>query len=372
MASGLKIGMALVVIGALGVGGNIYKNNVIASKIETALNKELKVENTLSFTNVKCSGLAQVDCKINNIKLKLDKNGGIIADSFIIKDIAQWQKFDGVDAKNSMQVENLLLDSIKNGISLSIGIENLNIYNTTYDKQKLKDDILKEFSKDKQSKKLVKEMMDKLDNQGLSGSLLLKITNNKIVVQEVVTTALSNSTLKATIAYEGDKINTKDDIEAVAQNAIFKEINLDINNISNSTLSGLYLFYKQLAYSHKRSDKRAIEFLNKQYSLNTDGKNLDFNDFKKALASDTTAKLIDKNVAQLTSELKSKLKDKVIYTVIDDISSKIKSLAKGDDKISISIKSELSAKKVENEVLNMMFKGKTTKPLDQLITLKIQ
>jgi hypothetical protein len=373
MTKGIKIGATLAVVSAVAISGNIYKNNFIANEIETNLKKELQTEKQFSFENVSCSGLMNINCNINKPKIEFDKKGGIIADSITINDIAQWKRFKGIDKTNQKQIEKLFLDSIKNGISLSIGIKNLNIYtNDSQNREKIKNGIIAGLPKDSNSNKVAKNIIDKLDKHGVNGSLMVKFTGNEFIIEEIVSTGLAKSSLTGTIKYDGTKINDKKDIEEVAKNAIFKEIKLETEDTSDSTLAGLYLFYKQLAYSYSRSDRKNVEFINKKYSLDTDGKDLSFLDFKKALASDTTSKLIDEGVYQLNKELKNKFADKALYTVIDDFASKIKSLSKGDSKISISINSELSANKVIDEFKNVIFKGATSKPLSKFITLEIE
>ncbi len=367
MKKNIKISIILAFVGAIAVGANIYKNSLIADKIETKLKNNQKVQNDISFDNVSCSGLININCSINNVKIIADESGGIEIDKIVFNDIKQWEIFASIDQTDDKQMTKLLLESIKNGAKLGVDIENLNFYSTA-DRETMIDDMIDELSNDTHSQKVAKDVVVLFEKKGIDISMKADFSSSQLLIENTITTALIDSKFTGTFLYD---INDKQDINKILENIVFKELNLNIKDHTDTTMAVLFLYYKQLVYSEAYSDKASIRNLNKNYSLAKGTKDINYLKFKELLKSDITAQLIDTKVQQL-NQLKKLFPNKEIYVLIDSLATKIKRLSKGDDELSIIIKSELSANIVDEEFRNILSKGKTSKPLNELFTLEIK
>jgi len=367
MKKNIKISIILAFVGAIAVGANIYKNSLIADKIEIKLKKELTTENNITFESVSCCGLINKNCSINNVKIVADESGGIKIDKIVFNDIKYWQIVADLNTTDDEEISRLLLKSMKNSAKLGVDIENLNFWTAT-DREAMINDMIKELSNDTHSQKVAKDVVVLFEKKGIDISMKADFSSSQLLIENTITTALIDSKFTGTFLYD---INDENDIEKIIDNIIFKELNLNIKDHADTTMAVLFLYYKQLVYSEAYSDKASIRDINKNYSLAKGTKDISYSKFKELLKSKITFQLIDEKVKQL-NQFKQLFPNKDIYMAIDSVANKVKGLIKGDDEISIIIKSELSSNLKDNELKNILSKGKTSKPLSELITLQIK
>ncbi|MDC7242720.1 MAG: hypothetical protein PQJ44_01780, partial [Sphaerochaetaceae bacterium] len=377
-----KLGIIVAIIVIL-IAGNYYKNSYIESELDKALKenieKDMELSKKLSYEEINCNGLLKVDCSFNNVKLLIDKNNGetyLSAENIKVGDIAQFEKLKSLDINDKMQMQSLLIDILKDGMTYDISIENLNI-DSSGDFKNLENDFKNSlnstFNNDMEVINLIVKNLEDLKEDGIDYNLVVSFDGSTFKLEDSIKTAIYSQALSTNISYAPADINNIYDAEKTFNNAIFNNINFAIDTDNDLVQTALYIMLKNTYYTSNRYGQRNINFnLANNLGIDTTVPKLTFNEFKTVLKSDKVSQNLKAVVAQMKSNSSRLDKSGYLNKIVDALLDKSIKLTQGVDKnLEVDISSKLSINALQEEYRSIIFYGKTSKPFDELIQIEI-